>query len=180
MLWLIIVAIIIFSFIIACIFLTGRKKINLINIKITEAKAQISLLLNKKNELLIDVKNEFDSDSNILDGIDKLKDYIDDDFEYNDKLRHYYKLFYKFIHSDDYFEKFSDNEKLTKDILLIKEEEEALSGCIRYYNDQVDEYNCMLSDIHIKIVTFFCKSKPLKLFNNDKIEFLDILKKENE
>ena len=170
------VAIILIFSIISLIFLISKNKVNKENIKITEVKAQINQLLNKKKLLLSDIKEELGDQKKILDGIENVDDYADNDFEYNDKLREYYKRFYKLIHSDEYIDVNKKSEDFNKLFFLIKEEEEALSGCIKYYNDKADQYNILISSFPVKFVSVFCNYKKLDLYNIEKIEFLDILK----
>ncbi|MBO5138755.1 MAG: hypothetical protein J6B89_03900 [Bacilli bacterium] len=148
-------------------FKTHVNKVKKINIKILEAESQIKQLLNKKDELLISAKDHLGNDCKALDGIDDVCDISNNDFEYYDFLGKYYKRFDNFISDDDFDASKLEDDSIEKISVLLKEEEEALSGCIRYYNDTAGEYNDLISNFPIKLISFICGYKHLSLFSID-------------
>lgn len=169
-------AIIILFLVMLFSFLIKRNKINKEKIKFIEAQAQISLLLNKKKLLLSDIKDELGDYKSILDGIENVDEYVEDDFDYNDKLAEYYKRFFKLINSDEFIDNHIKSDEFDKLFSLIKEEEEALSGCIKYHNAKAEAYNSIISTFFGKIVCLISGDKKTKYYSNEKVELFNILK----
>ena len=167
----IVIAIMLFIFVI----LNNRFQLALI--KIDKAQEDITLYLQKKEELLNRAKKIINKElkkKNLLNDLDHIP--VDSsNFEVHFLLKKSYNEFFKIL---------DDNEKLLKSapLLAVLEElstnEENIMGSIKFYNDTVVEYNHLVVSFPSSIVAFIRKYKKKEFYNNEKIENFEILKEE--
>lgn len=164
-------------FLLVLYFIITKKRISHLTISTDEAQAQIDQLLNKKNELLISINKKIMDKYDILDGVDGVSYNCDNIYQYHDFLSEYYSNLYKLFHSDDFIDdELKNDKKFCKLISLIKEEEQSLVACIKYYNDKAFLYNDFISKFPINLVSAIFRFKKLKSFNIDKKEKFNIFK----
>ena len=167
----IVIAIMLFIFVI----LNNRFQLALI--KIDKAQEDITLYLQKKEELLNRAKKIINKElkkKNLLNDLDHIP--VDSsNFEVHFLLKKSYNEFFKIL---------DDNEKLLKSapLLAVLEElstnEENIMGSIKFYNDTVVEYNHLVVSFPSSIVAFIRKYKKKEFYSNEKIENFEILKEE--
>ncbi len=154
------------------IFSIINDKFQLANIKIDKAQEDISLYLQKKEELLNRTKP-------IIKKELKLKEFLLDldtisveasNFDVHMQLKKAYNEFFKII---------DENEKLLKSKSMVKileeldENEENIVGSIRFYNDTVVDYNQLVISFPSSIVAFFKRYKKKDFYNNEKREIFN-------
>ena len=167
----IIVAILLFIFVIL------NNRFQLAIIKIDKAQEDITLYLQKKEELLNRAKKIISKELKKKDLLNDL-DHIPVDssnFEVHFLLKRTYNEFFKIL---------DENEKLLKSspLLAVLEElganEENIMGSIKFYNDTVVEYNHLVISFPSSIVAFIRRYKKKEFYSNEKIENFEILKEE--
>jgi len=165
--------IVVISFILF-LFVICNNKFQLAIIKIDKAEEDISMYLQKKEELLNRTKPIIMKELKIKELMTEL-DSIEvgsSNFEIHTTLKKAYNTFFKII---------DDNEKLlkSKPLLSIMEElnvnEENIVGSIRFYNDTVVEYNHLVLSFPSSIVAFLRRYKKKEFYNNEKREKFEIL-----
>ena len=169
----IILEIIIFISILLIIIILINNKFKLAIIKIDKAQEDISLYLQKKEELLNRTKP-------IIKKELKLKEFLQDldtisveasNFDVHMQLKKAYNEFFKII---------DENEKLLKSKSMLNildeldENEENIVGSIRFYNDTVVDYNQLVISFPSNIVAFFGRYKKKSFYNNEKRDITDI------
>lgn len=169
----IILGIIVFISILLIIIILINNKFKLAIIKIDKAQEDISLYLQKKEELLNRTKP-------IIKKELKLKEFLQDldtisveasNFDVHMQLKKAYNEFFKII---------DENEKLLKSKSMLSildeldENEENIVGSIRFYNDTVVDYNQLVISFPSNIVAFFGRYKKKSFYNNEKRDITDI------
>lgn len=169
----IILGIVVFISILLIIIILINNKFKLAIIKIDKAQEDISLYLQKKEELLNRTKP-------IIKKELKLKDFLQDldtisveasNFDVHMQLKKAYNEFFKII---------DENEKLLKSKSMLSildeldENEENIVGSIRFYNDTVVDYNQLVISFPSNIVAFFGRYKKKSFYNNEKRDITDI------
>ena len=169
----IILGIVVFISILLIIIILINNKFKLAIIKIDKAQEDISLYLQKKEELLNRTKP-------IIKKELKLKDFLQDldtisveasNFDVHMQLKKAYNEFFKII---------DENEKLLKSKSMLNildeldENEENIVGSIRFYNDTVVDYNQLVISFPSNIVAFFGRYKKKSFYNNEKRDITDI------
>ena len=154
-----IIIIIIFFIVISLlfsIFIINYNKFQTAIIKISEAEENINILLKKKLELILRVKNfiEDKKEDYKITGLEKLEKQELNTFELNIELEKYNK---KIMEITDYDKSviFDDDE-----ILVIKELYNINTECLaseRYYNDNVVTYNNLIKCFPSNIIAKICK-----------------------
>ena len=154
----IILGIVVFISILLIIIILINNKFKLAIIKIDKAQEDISLYLQKKEELLNRTKP-------IIKKELKLKEFLQDldtisveasNFDVHMQLKKAYNEFFKII---------DENEKLLKSKSMLSildeldENEENIVGSIRFYNDTVVDYNQLVISFPSNIVAFFGRYK---------------------
>ena len=167
----IIVAILLFIFVIL------NNRFQLAIIKIDKAQEDITLYLQKKEELLNRAKKIISKElkkKELLNDLDHIP--VDSsNFEVYFLLKRAYNEFFKIL---------DENEKLLKSspLLAVLEElganEENIMGSIKFYNDTVVEYNHLVISFPSSIVAFIRRYKKKEFYSNEKIENFEILKEE--
>lgn len=169
----IILGIVVFISILLIIIILINNKFKLAIIKIDKAQEDISLYLQKKEELLNRTKP-------IIKKELKLKEFLQDldtisveasNFDVHMQLKKAYNEFFKII---------DENEKLLKSKSMLSildeldENEENIVGSIRFYNDTVVDYNQLVISFPSNIVAFFGRYKKKSFYNNEKRDITDI------
>ncbi len=173
-----IIIIIIFFIVISLlfsIFIINYNKFQTAIIKISEAEENINILLKKKLELILRVKNfiEDKKEDYKITGLEKLEKQELNTFELNIELEKYNK---KIMEITDYDKSviFDDDE-----ILVIKDLYNINTECLaseRYYNDNVVTYNNLIKCFPSNIIAKICKYKFKDFYSNEKEEIFEILK----
>lgn len=144
-------------------------------IKIDESENNIGVLLRKKIELLDRtrpiIKKELKIDE-FLEEIEFLKESQINHFEMNNSLNIYHSQLVKTL---DENEKLFKSETLVSIVEEINSNEEAITGCIKYYNDNVVVFNKLVVSFPSNVVAFLWRYKRKEFYNNEKREIYEIL-----
>jgi len=170
----IIIGIIVVISILLIIFVALNNKFQLAIIKIDKAEEDISLYLQKKEELLDRTKPIIMKELKTDDVMNDL-DFIPVDasnFEVHMILKRSYNEFFKTL---DENEKLLKSKPLGKIIEELDANEENIVGSIKFYNDTVVDYNQLVVSFPAVIVAFFRKYKKKEFYNNEKREDFEIL-----
>lgn len=162
--------------IILSIYFIFYNKFQIAFIKISEAEENISMLLEKKLDLIIRINKfiETKKKESRLVGIEALENKDLNNFELNNELAKYNK---KIIELVDYSKgvTFKDKER------AVLEELSLLNiDCLaaeKYYNDNVVIYNELVKCFPSNIVSKICKYEMKEFYSNEKEEIFEILKK---
>ena len=169
----VILGIVVFISILLIMIILINNKFKLAIIKIDKAQEDISLYLQKKEELLNRTKP-------IIKKELKLKEFLQDldtisveasNFDVHMQLKKAYNEFFKII---------DENEKLLKSKSMLSildeldENEENIVGSIRFYNDTVVDYNQLVISFPSNVVAFFGRYKKKSFYNNEKRDITDI------
>ena len=173
MLELIILIIVIISFILFIITIYYNKY-QLVIIKIDKAEEDISLYLQRKQELLErvkpilkkELKKDFYSSS-----LDEINENFNN-FELHDLLKRNYNELFKVM---DENEKLLKSDSLVQLLEKLNINEENIVGSIKFYNDTVVEFNQLVVSFPSSIIAFFKKYKKLEFYNNERREIFEIL-----
>lgn len=144
-------------------------------IKISEAEENIKLLLNKKMELIIRIRNLLEDKNKQIkfDDFDKLSKKLNS-FELNKELSKYNKM----INEVTYYNKEIKLSEEDKNILdELNDINIELEGNERYYNDNVIIYNKLIKCFPSNIVGRLFKYKVKDFYSKEKEEIFEILKK---
>ena len=170
----IIIAIIVVISFLSLIGIIYYNKFQLATIKIDKAEEDITLYLQKKEELLNRARPIIVKElkiKEIMTDLDSIP--IDsDNFLVHQVLKKAYNEFFKTL---------DENEKLFKSKALIgileelDENEENIVGSIRFYNDTVVEYNHLVLSFPSSVVAFIRRYKKKEFYNNEKRESFEIL-----
>ncbi len=173
MLELIILIIVIISFILFIITIYYNKY-QLVIIKIDKAEEDISLYLQRKQELLERVKpilkKELKKDF-YLSSLDDINENFNN-FELHDILKRNYNELFKVM---DENEKLLKSDSLVQLLEKLNINEENIVGSIKFYNDTVVEFNQLVVSFPSSIIAFFKRYKKLEFYNNERREIFEIL-----
>lgn len=143
-------------------------------IKIEKAEEDIEIYLDKKHELLKRtipiIKKEVKLEE-FLDEIDKNFE-NENNFMIHNTLKTAYNELFKVL---------DENEKLLKSDTLVNiledlnNNEENITGSIKFYNDTVVEFNQLIVSFPSNIIAFFKRYKKKEFYNNEKREIFEIL-----
>ncbi len=150
-------------------------KFRLAIIKIDEAENNVDVLLKKKLNLLDRTRPIIKKELKLkefLEDIDFLEESTINHFEMNSSLKESYNDLIKVL---DENEKLSKSEKLNKIIGEINDNEEAILGSTKFYNDNVVIFNQLVSSFPSKIVALLWHYKRKEFYNNEKKEMYEIL-----
>ncbi len=157
------------------IYVMNCNRFKSIIIKINEAEENIKLLLNEKYNLLLSLKDVVNNKGNkeIFESINELKIDDFDSFELNQKLSKFDK---DVIELRDFNK---DVEFSEEDNKLFDDFESINTDCIaseKYYNDNVNLYNTLLSSFPSSIIAKAKRYKEKKTYSSEKEEIFEILK----
>lgn len=152
-----------------------RNKFNFAIIKIDKAEEDISLYLDRKYEFLSRtkpiIKKEIKKE-NFLEDLDVVKERGYNNFEMHDFLKVSYNELFKVLDDHD---KLLKSESLVKILEDLNDNEENIIGAIKYYNDNVVEFNRLVVSFPSNIIAFFSRYKKMEFYNNEKREIFEIL-----
>jgi hypothetical protein len=170
------ITVILILVIIAIILKSKSDKIKEILIKITEAEENISLLLGKKMELVININNyiEDKSEDKLFDDVGTIVNKELDSHEQNAMLNSCYD---KILELVDYNNDVILDDEEYKDIKKLKEVSINLKGVENYYNDNINILNDYIGKFPNNIVAKSKKIKKREPYINEKSEIFEILKK---
>ncbi len=175
MVFIIICGIIVLVALILLITQISHRNLSIFNIKINEAEKEIETLLGQKLSLLSDLYKHFsEKEDTDFQFLCNLEDVDEDEFKLNTILNNAYKELknfledkHNYIPSDDIKTKLNDLYQCEIECIAVK----------NYYNDQVIEYNKVISRIPNNIVAKFSHLAKKELYNDpEEVEF-EILKK---
>ncbi|MBR6949534.1 MAG: LemA family protein [Bacilli bacterium] len=167
------VAIVILLFII--IFVIYGNRFNFAIIKINEAESNLDILLNRKLDLLERtvpiIKKELKLEEFMaeLNGINEANL---NHFQLNEILKTEYDELFKTL---DENEKLFKSESLNRILRDLNDNEEAIIGSIKFYNDNVVIFNQLVSSFPSKIVALFKRYKRKDFYNDENKEMYEIL-----
>ncbi len=171
----VIVIVIVITALLLSIYAINYNKFQNAIIKISEAEENINILLKKRLELMLRIKNfiEDKKENYKFSGLDKVEKQELNTFELNNELDKYNK---KILEITDYDKDiiFDDDE-----MLVIKELYNLNTECLaseRYYNDNVVTYNNLIKCFPSNIIAKICKYKFKDFYSNEKEEIFEILK----
>jgi hypothetical protein len=156
------------------IFVIYNNKYQLAIIKICKAEEDISMYLQKKEELLNRAKPIIQKETKKKDIMLEL-DMIEVEASNFDKHLTLKKVY------NELFKLLDENEKLFKSKSLqgileeLNQNEENIVGSIRFYNDTVVEYNHLVLSFPSSVVAFIRRYKKKEFYNNEKRENFEIL-----
>ena len=165
----IIIGIIVVISIFSTIFVIFNNKFQLAIIKIEKAEEDISLYLQKKEELLNRTKpiigKELKMDT-FMEDLDCIP--IDaNNIDVHAMLKKVYNEFFRIL---DENEKLLKSKQLGKIMEELSENEENVIGSIKFYNDTVVDYNQLVMSFPSNIIAFVRRYKKKEFYNNEKRE----------
>ena len=165
--------------ILVCLFVTlhivSKNKFNVKTIKIEEAENELTSLLNNKLDLMQKINKAVKKKTkeDYLEGIDSIKGDGLSNIELHKELSKYDKPLIELI-------EFNKDIKLTeKDDKLLDDLSNTNVNCraaTKFYNDNVEIYNKLLTSFPYKITAKLMKLKEKELFVEEKEEIFEILK----
>lgn len=145
-------------------------------IKIDEAEKNTDIYLNKKFDLLKRCLPIIKSELNLKKILEELEEINPEElnhFEFNKILcKNYFSLF-KIIDDN---EKLLESNNLTNILNEINENEEDLVASIKFYNDNVVEFNRLIVSFPSNIIKLIFKYKRKEFYSQEKLEIFEILK----
>lgn len=157
------------------IFIVYHNKFQFCIIKIDKAEEDIGIYLNQKKNLL-------DRTIPIINKELKRKDFLSDLANIEEKNYNHFEM-HNYLKNcyNDLFKTIDDNEKLLKSEVLLKilddlnDNEEEIIGAVKFYNDNVVEFNKLVVTFPSKLVAFLCHYQNKEFYNNEKREIFEIL-----
>ena len=144
-------------------------------LKISEAEENIKILLTKKMELLVLIRNTIeDKNKNVKISDFDITNKKMNSFELNKQLNIFNKKITEIVEYSKDVKLNDDEKKLVSDLKNINIE---LEGNERYYNDNVVIYNKLIKCFPSNIVGKICKYKVKDFYSKEKGEIFEILKK---
>lgn len=168
------ISVIILVLIISLIIIKVKNKFNFIRLKINTAEEDISLYLDTKRQLLTKCRPIIKKELKLKQFLSELEGEYEnlDCFALYNLLKNCYNELFKTIDDN---EKLFKSERLMKLIDELNDNEENIIGAIKYYNDNVVEYNNMINSFPSNVVALFSRYKTLNLYSNEKREIFEIL-----
>ena len=174
------VVILVILFLVFILLILKYNDYQLKTIKIAEAENNIDILLEKKFELfsrsINGVKNtnkKYEKEE-ILVSVNKIKNMKLDNFEYNDELRKVERDFCEILDLD---KELMQNETIISLKNELTDIENDLMAAIKFYNENVSLYNCLIKYFPSNIIGFTFKYKAKAFYSEEKEEAFEILKK---
>ena len=174
----IIIAIVIVVCILLILILLGKNKFNFSIIKIEEAESNIEIYLEKKRNLLeraIPVLKKELKQDDFLKSLDKLDKDVLNHFQINALLHSAYLELLGII---DENEKLLKSKTITKIVRDLDSNEQNRIGSIKYYNDNVTNFNKLVNSFPTSIIAFFCRYKNKDYYNDEDKEIDELLENE--
>lgn len=179
MLYQIIIGIVIVVCILLILILLGKNKFNFSIIKIEEAESNIELYLEKKRNLLERaipiLKKELKRDD-FLKSLDKLDKEVLNHFQTNALLHNAYLELLGIIDENEKLLKSKTIKKIIKDL---DSNEQNRIGSVKYYNDNVTNFNKLVNSFPTSIIAFFCRYKNKDYYNDEDKEIDELLENDD-
>ena len=176
----IIIGIVIVICILLILILLGKNKFNFSIIKIEEAESNIEIYLEKKRNLLERaipiLKKELKQDD-FLKSLDKLDKEVLNHFQTNALLHNAYLELLGIIDENEKLLKSKTIKKIIKDL---DSNEQNRIGSVKYYNDNVTNFNKLVNSFPTSIIAFFCRYKNKDYYNDEEKEIDDLLENEDD
>ncbi len=161
--------------ILSIILITYKNKFSFAILKIDEAENNIDILLLKKLDLLERtapiIKKELKIDE-FLTELSGIPNANLNHFQLNEILRAEYNNLFKTL---DENEKLFKSEALNRILRDLNDNEEAIIGSIKFYNDNVVIFNHLVSSFPSNIVALFHRYKRKDFYNDEDKEMYQIL-----
>ena len=174
----IIIGIVIVICILLILILLGKNKFNFSIIKIEEAESNIEIYLEKKRNLLERaipiLKKELKQDD-FLKSLDKLDKEVLNHFQTNALLHNAYLELLGIIDENEKLLKSKTIKKIIKDL---DSNEQNRIGSVKYYNDNVTNFNKLVNSFPTSIIAFFCRYKNKDYYNDEEKEIDELLENE--
>ena len=174
----IIIGIVIVICILLILILLGKNKFNFSIIKIEEAESNIEIYLEKKRNLLERaipiLKKELKQDD-FLKSLDKLDKEVLNHFQTNALLHNAYLELLGIIDENEKLLKSKTIKKIIKDL---DSNEQNRIGSVKYYNDNVTNFNKLVNSFPTSIIAFFCRYKNKDYYNDEDKEIDELLENE--
>ena len=157
------------------IFTIFHNKFALAIIKIDEAEENLSILLDKKNDLLERTRPIIKKELKLKDFLNQIEGIHEmglNLFEKNDLLKKAYKEVFKKIDEHD---KLLKSETLLSIIQSLNDNEEEIVASIKFYNDSVVVFNQLFTSFPSNIVGFLLRYKRKDFYNDEKREIYEIM-----
>lgn len=170
-------AVVVLAVIIVIVILNCKYKFKFLNIKIDEATSNINLFLQKKKGYLDGIVKELvnkKKDEGIFDEFLETINREKDSFKLHSKLSKTYSEVSKILFDND---KLAKDEGIVKYLGDLKDNDEDLIGCIKFYNDTIVDYNGLIKTFPYSIIAKISKYEAKEFYNNEKEELFEILKK---
>ena len=175
----IIIGIVIVICILLILILLGKNKFNFSIIKIEEAESNIEIYLEKKRNLLERtipiLKKELKQDD-FLKGLDKLDKEVLNHFQTNALLHNAYLELLGIIDENEKLLKSKTIKKIIKDL---DSNEQNRIGSVKYYNDNVTNFNKLVNSFPTSIIAFFCRYKNKDYYKNKEKEIDELLENDD-
>lgn len=171
----IIIAVSVLIMILAIIITIYKNKFNFAIIRINEAEKNLDILLAKKLDLLERCVPIIKKELKIEDFLSELTNARDNNlnhFQLNSLLNKEYKNLFLTL---DENEKLFKSEALNRLLRDLNDNEEAIIGSIKFYNDNVVIFNQLVSSFPAKIVALFSGYKTKAFYNDEDKEMYEIL-----
>ncbi len=147
-------------------------------IKIEEAESNIEIYLEKKRHLLERaipiLKKELKQDD-FLKSLDKLDKEVLNHFQTNALLHNAYLELLGIIDENEKLLKSKTIKKIIKDL---DSNEQNRIGSVKYYNDNVTNFNKLVNSFPTSIIAFFCRYKNKDYYNDEEKEIDELLENE--
>ena len=143
-------------------------------VKIDKAEEDIDMYLGKKKELLSSSREIVSKELKLEHFLPELDENFDNinHFEENDILKNAYTELFKTVDDN---EKLLKSESLSSILTGLSENDENMLGAIKFYNDNVIEFNKLVASFPSRAVAFFKRYKRKEFFNDEKREMFEIL-----
>ncbi len=169
------ISVVLIFFIIILIVFNNKFKFAII--KINEAENNLDILLIKKLDLLERTVPIIKKELKLEDFLGELSN-IDktnlNHFQLNEILKSEHSELYRTLEEH---EKLFKSEALNRILTELSDNEEAILGSVRYYNDNVVIFNHLVSAFPSKLVAFFHHYKKKNFYNDEDKEMYEILGK---
>lgn len=175
----IIIAIVVVICILLILILLGKNKFNFSIIKIEEAESNIEIYLEKKRNLLeraVPILKKELKGEEFLKSLDRLDKDVLNHFQTNTLLHNAYLELLGII---DENEKLLKSKTITKIVKDLDSNEQNRIGSVKYYNDNVTNFNKLVSSFPTSIIAFFCRYKNKDYYNDEVKEIDELLEDSN-
>ena len=161
-LWIIILIILVVIFIIFLLLNIIYNKFQDFIIKINEVEGKIDDTLRDKYDNLL-VKEKINTDKEIIDDLENIKTDEKSSFEVHRLLK---ESFNKLDFIKKQYKELNTSEDINKLFFEVNEMDESLNAYIKYYNENIVEYNKYIRKFPINIIGIILKYKEKQFFDN--------------